>query len=127
MLAGMPKVSNQETEHMYQLDPARLAEIEEDLGDDDSGWLIKSSTLKWLIEREVNRELSKVSKQKTASTFDAQNCQEYTDACRLLDLSDRILRIPVMYGTDQSDYDELRAIAARLSEQAVTDHLAVAD
>jgi hypothetical protein len=33
------------------------------------------------------------------------------------------MAIPVQYGTDQSDYDELRAIAARLDQQAVTDAL----
>jgi len=70
---------------------------------------------------------SKVSNQETASMFDAQNCQEYTDARRLLDLSERIVQIPVMYGIDQSDCDELRAIAARLSEQAVSDHLRESD
>lgn len=41
----------------YEMTPERLQEIEEDdLGDDTSGWLIRSSTLQWLIEREVNRE-----------------------------------------------------------------------
>lgn len=43
----------------YKMTDERLAEIEEQLGDDDSGWLIKSSTLKWLIETEVNRELQR--------------------------------------------------------------------
>jgi hypothetical protein len=60
---------------------------------------------------------SKVSSQEIAHT------QEYTDARYLLALSERIMAIPVQYGTDQSDYDELRAIAARLDQQAVTDAL----
>lgn len=45
----------------YSMTDERLDEIETHLGDDDSGWLIKSSTLRWLIEREVNRELEKVN------------------------------------------------------------------
>lgn len=40
----------------FQLTAERLAEIESDL-DDDSGFLIKSSTLKSVIEREVRRAL----------------------------------------------------------------------
>lgn len=75
----------------------------------------------------VPHDPSKVSSEETANTFDAQNCQEYKDARYLLALSERIMGIPVMYGTDQSDYDELRGIAARLSEQAVADHLRESD
>lgn len=41
----------------FKLSAERFAEIEADLGDDESGFLIKSSTLKYVIEREVRRAL----------------------------------------------------------------------
>lgn len=37
-----------------------------------------------------------------------------TDRAYLLDLSERIFRVPVEHGVDQGDYDRLRAIARRL-------------
>jgi hypothetical protein len=62
---------------------------------------------------------SEKNEQEARELFDAQNCQEYTDACRLLDLSDDLAMFPVRWGVAATD---LRAIAARLSEQAVKDH-----
>lgn len=57
------------------------------------------------------------------SSQEIERTQEYVDARYLLALSEKIMAIPTTYGTDQSDYDELRAIAARLDQQAVTDDL----
>jgi hypothetical protein len=61
------------------------------------------------------------------SKQEIERTQEYMDARYLLALSEKIIEIPVQYGTDGSDYDELRAIAARLDEQAVTDALDESD
>lgn len=38
----------------------------------------------------------------------------------LRDLSDRLMRVPVMYGTDQSDVDALLALARMLEEPTCT-------
>ena len=39
---------------------------------------------------------------------------ETTDAEYLRDLAERLMRVPVMYGTDQGDVDRLREIATTL-------------
>ena len=57
------------------------------------------------------------------SSEETGHTQEYTDARYLMELSERIFRIPVMHGVDQGDYEELREIAGRLDEQARMDHL----
>lgn len=43
--------------------------------------------------------------------------REVSNADYLRDLADRIFQIPAMYGTDQSDYNALRAIARELESQ----------
>ena len=63
---------------------------------------------------------NKVSKQETG---EAERPQEYTDARYLMELSERVFRIPVMHGVDQADYEELREIAGRLSSEARVDHI----
>lgn len=57
------------------------------------------------------------------STEEDCDCR-YCRARELLDLSERLRRIPVMYGTDDGDIGLLRALAADLSQQAVQDDLA---
>ena len=42
---------------------------------------------------------------------------EMTDAEYLADLSERLMGVPIMYGTDQSDCDRLNEIATKLGEK----------
>lgn len=60
---------------------------------------------------------AKVSTQETARS------PEYTNARYLMELSERVFRIAPVHGVDQGDYDQLRAIAAELSDEAVKDHI----
>ena len=51
------------------------------------------------------------------------NCDcTYCHARTLLALSTKLLDVPVTYGVDQSDYDDLRHIAGQMCLAAVMDH-----